>query len=210
MGVWRKRRWSCDGDGRRETGDQRPEKQQFGNILVSVIYVCIGGWRMKYTSVDELIHFQFHDAKIQKIDYNGMNMIWEASLVNVTTGNTQNQFSNDMCTNFSVIVFENCHIESIVFGASEAYQNGVLVASCEAVTAIPKEYESILDKTPCGYCYIFGMDSLSDGKDGRYRSVFDITGGAGSYYLTLSFTKSIISWDEYSGLAWYEDPKWKQ
>jgi len=165
---------------------------------------------MKYTSVDELDRFQFHDAQIQKIVSSSMDMIWETSLVNVTTDNTQNQFNNDMCTNFAVIVFENYHIESIIFGASEAWRDGVLVASREARTLLPEEYDSILNETPCSYCYILDMELLSDGQDSMHRSVFDITGGAGTYYLTFSFTKAIISWDEYSGIAGYEDPKWKK
>jgi hypothetical protein len=60
------------------------------------------------------------------------------------------------------------------------------------------------------YCYISSMEELPMNEDKEYQICFDIDGGAGGYYLTLSYSKSIAQWDEYSGKAWYEDEKWKK
>lgn len=46
-------------------------------------------------------------------------------------------------------------------------------------------------------------------EDEMFRVCFNIDGGAGNYDLTLAFAKSIVSWDEFTGKAWYEDEKWK-
>ena len=37
--------------------------------------------------------------------------------------------------------------------------------------------------------------------DKKYRTCFNIDGGAGSYYLTFTFSKSFVNWDEYCGEA---------
>jgi hypothetical protein len=166
---------------------------------------------MRYVSVNELSHFQFHDSGISTIDFDKQRMVWEVEAVNATTSNSQNDFSEDMCIKNAIITFENPCIESIVFGAYQVFDsNRNLIESHEDVTAPPTEYADILKNTPQSYCYILSMDELpSDDADG-YRACFNIDGGAGNYYLTMKFSKSIIKWEEYSGKAWYESEPFKK
>lgn len=54
------------------------------------------------------------------------------------------------------------------------------------------------------------MEELHKVDGEEYRTCFNIDGGTGNYYLTFTFSNSIVEWDEYSGEAWYEHPKWKK
>lgn len=163
---------------------------------------------MRYIAINELNHFEFHDAQLQKIDCNDVNMRWQLSVVNATIQNSQNNFDKDMCIKEAEILFENVQIEEIVFAAYKVYDsNEVLIESVEAKTANLNEYNDILRNTLSSYCYIYSMKELPK-VDGKTHIVcFNIDGGAGNYYLTLSFTKSIVQWNKYNGKAWYEDEK---
>jgi len=166
---------------------------------------------LKYITIDELNHFEYHDAEIKKIDFSNGNMIWHLSAVNATKENSQNSFDKDMCIKDAEIVFEHFNLVKIVFNAYKVYDsNNVLIESVEAKIANPDEYNAILNNTLLSYCYISSMEELPMNEDKEYQICFDIDGGAGGYYLTLSYSKSIAQWDEYSGKAWYEDEKWKK
>lgn len=45
-------------------------------------------------------------------------------------------------------------------------------------------------------------------EDNKNQVCFNIDGGVGNYDLILSFSKSVAQWDEYNGIARYEDEKW--
>lgn len=99
---------------------------------------------MQYIAIDELSHFDFHDAELQKIDFNDGNMKWKLSSVNATKRNSQNSFNEDMCIKEAEIIFESFNINKIVFGAYEVYDsNQILIESVEAITANPNEYDNI-------------------------------------------------------------------
>ena len=166
---------------------------------------------MLYCATNELDHFQFHDAEIEKIVFTDKEMTWSVSAINATTSNTQNKGSKDMCVPLATMTFENPFMESIVFSAYTMHDsNNNLIKDVKAVSAKPEEYGAILSKSTDSYCYVFGMNELLKVGDERYRVCFDIDGGAGNFYFTFTFSKSIIQWDAYSGEAWYEHPKWKK
>lgn len=165
---------------------------------------------MKYTAINELKEFQFHDAQIIEMKRMEHNMIWNVSSINALTTNTQNDYPKDMCVKDAVMVFEDPYIEKLEFGAYKLYDsNHKLIESSQAVVAKPEEYDEILTGSTSCYCFLFGMDDLQNIGE-RYRACFDIDGGAGHFSLTFTFSKSIVSWDEYDGAAWYEHPKWKK
>ena len=70
--------------------------------------------------------------------------------------------------------------------------------------------DEILIESTSSYCYVNGMEELHKVDGEEYRTCFNIDGGTGNYYLTFTFSNSIVEWDEYSGEAWYEHPKWKK
>ena len=168
-------------------------------------------FNMRYKSTNELDCFQFHDAWIKEIKLTNNHMIWTASAINAMTTNTQNSSTKDMCVECAMMTFENISIERLEFGAYEMYDfNKTLIKSVEARIAKEEEYADILTETTSSYCYIYGMDKLEKVDDKQYHACFNIDGGAGNYYLTFTFTKSIVEWENFSGEAWYEHPKWKK
>ncbi len=161
---------------------------------------------MNYKAIDELNNFNFHDAQLHHIDYHDGSMVWKLSSVNVTSQNSQNNFDKDMCIKDASIVFENIHIEKIVFSAYKTYDaNNILIKSEDAIIANPNDYSDILKNTFNSYCYILSMELLPNILEKKHFVSFNIDGGAGNYDLTLSFSKSIVQWNEYSGKAWYEN-----
>lgn len=165
---------------------------------------------MRYVVINELNHFDFHDASLEKISYHEGNMIWKVSSVNATTESSQNNFNEDMCIKEAEVIFQNFNIEKIVFSAYEVYDsNQILIESIESITAKPNEYDDILNRSLEPYCYIYSMEELIEIEEEKYLACFNIDGGAGDYDITLSFTASTIQWNEYAGKAWYEHEKWK-
>jgi len=166
---------------------------------------------MKYIAINELAHFQFHDAEIESIDFYDGCMMWKVGAVNATTANTQSKFEKDMCIKSAQITFEDIQIESIIFNGYQVYDhNRNLIESKEPITAKPSEYRGILRETLEGFCYIFSMQELPVIETNQYKVCFSIDGGAGMYDLTIGFSKSIVQWNEFDGEAWYEDEKWKK
>jgi hypothetical protein len=85
-----------------------------------------------------------------------------------------------------------------------------LIKSVKATAANPEDYADILSDTTKNYSFIYGMDELLKMDKNKYRACFNIDGGPGSFYLTFTFSISKVEWDNYSGEAWYEHPKWKK
>lgn len=166
---------------------------------------------MKYTAINELDSFQFHDAEIKDIKLIDNKMLWTVSAINVMTTNSQNDNPKDMCVKDAIITFEETCINKLEFGAYTIHDsNNNLIESSEATVAKPEEYENILLESMNSYFFIFGLDELVKLDDEKYSACFNVDGGAGSYYLTFIFSKAIVEWDEYDGEAWYEHPKWKK
>lgn len=166
---------------------------------------------MRYTATNELDCFQFHDAAIKEIKLTDSKMIWTVSCINAMTTNSQNENPKDMCVKHAVMAFDHVAIDKLQFSAYKVYDsNQNLIESVETTLAKPNEYDDILSESTDSYCYIYGMDELISVDGGKYRACFHIDGGAGNYYLTFTFANSIVEWDEYSGEAWYEHPKWKK
>jgi len=166
---------------------------------------------MLYSTINELDNFQFHDAEIKEITLTDSDMTWSVSAINATTSNSQNVSSKDMCVSLATITFENPRIDSIAFTAYTVHDaNNNLIKDVKSVFAKPEEYNSILSESTNCYCFIYGMVILLKVKDVGYLVCFNIDGGSGNFYLTFTFSKAIVQWDEYSGEAWYENPKWKK
>ena len=166
---------------------------------------------MKYTAINELNHFVYHDALLKKMTWRNKNLHWELSAVNATIENSQNNFCKDMCIESAEIIFEQAHVVSIVSNAFQVYDSdNNLVESVEAITAISEEYDTILSKSLENYCFIMSMDGYQISENGNYEACFNIADlVTHGYYITISFSKSIVSWEEFSGEAWYEESKWK-
>jgi hypothetical protein len=166
---------------------------------------------MLYSATNELDHFQFHDAEIKEITFNNSDMLWTVSGINATTQNTQNENTKDMCIEQATMKFDNTEIKSIVLGAYTVHDSkGNLIEDAKAITVKPEEYSKILSKPIKNHRFIYGMDSLLQNPNGTYDACFHINSGTRRYYFTFSFSCSTVEWNNFSGEAWYEHPKWKK
>jgi len=164
---------------------------------------------MKYVSINELLHFDFHDSVIERIDLNDDEMIWLVSAVNALSSNSQNNHDDAMCIESAAITFENVSIESIVTGAYTVHQYGKLIESHEEKTVTSSKYNDILRETVGGN-HIHGLDDFS-ADNNQYSACFNIDSytETGNYFLTIKFTKVIVQWENFNGKAWYATDKWK-
>jgi len=159
---------------------------------------------MKYIAVNELDNFEYHDAYIDKIEFLNGRMLWEVRDINATTENSQNGSDKHMCIENALMIFEDAKIEKIIFAACKISDaNGVLIKHREDTPALPNEYNKILDD----YFVIYGLNELTVIDNGKYRAHFDILGSHDYFYFTITFTESMIKWDNFGGKAWYEKAK---
>ena len=180
---------------------------------------------MKYEAVNELPYFEYHDAVIKKIDFKNGRMVWEVSNIHALARNSQNPFDMDMCIGDAVMIFEGTRIESIILNERTGeYQSkrtpNVTVAITKRVSVPRKKYEDVFlkrafsdvplrwDGTDVNITEIFGLESFIVLDDGRYEAIFNIMFNHGyksddSPYVTLTFSESIIRWDDFSGRAGY-------
>jgi len=161
----------------------------------------------KFVVINELDSFDYHDAELKNITWQGNDLVWVADSINATTENSQNNFSKHMCVENAEIVFEACVVERIIFSGCKTYSNGRLIECVEEEVVSPDKYDEIFKEIYTGdENWIDGMYSYEKNEAGGYSACFGIFG----YTITLSFLKSIVSWDVFAGEAWYEHPQWKQ
>lgn len=159
---------------------------------------------MKYEAFNELNHFQYHDAEINQINIQDNNMQWDVSYINATTENSQNNLSKDMCIDQANMQFNDFSIDKIVQSAYKTFDsNKNLIESSEAKEAEPDDYCNILQGSVGNYCRIHSMKILSSVKN-KQRACCNIDSFSANYELYFSFSKVVVQWNEYNGLAWYE------
>jgi len=165
---------------------------------------------MKHISIDELLHFDFHDAVIESIAFTDTEMAWVVSAVNALPANTQNHHDVAMCIEKATITFENPNIESMTFAAFAVHHSNGKIESHETVKVKESERIEILKKTTESN-HIHGMEGFSATDDNQLQACFNIDSYAdGFYYLDMKFAKVTVAWENYSGKAWYETDEWKK
>ena len=169
---------------------------------------------MRYKAVDELPNFDYHDAYIDRIEFKSGRMLWEVRDINALESCSQNNFEYPVCIGSAVMTFEKTRIEKIFIGGYQTYDsNNILIDSVEDVIVPREQYADILKKAVTvrddneWYSYsteIFGLVSFRVLKGGRYEAVFDIMFSEGdSPSIMLTFDRSVIEWDDFSGKAWF-------
>ena len=162
---------------------------------------------MKYVAVDELEHFCFHDAKVESLEWIDGDMLWRLSALNATTENSQNDSPKDLCIRYAEMVLEHARIEKVVEpGYNETDAEHVTRFIEEKVT-LPHEYDAVLQDILLNYSYILNGELIPIIGKERQNVDLLITCNGPLYEMAVSFTKSIVQWDDYSGLAYYE--KWR-
>ncbi|MCL2488405.1 MAG: hypothetical protein FWE80_06955 [Oscillospiraceae bacterium] len=164
---------------------------------------------IKYTVINEHTNFDFHDAQINGVRFQDGHMVWDLPVIQTPVIYAPHKkLDEDTCyIKSAVMVLENAAIESIVIGGYEIYDNkGNLIEAQASVPAPPEEYGEILQNISYkNFRYIGSMTVLPVTGDRRYRVRFTVPG----HEITITFTKSMIKWDEFAGVTWYRNKRWR-
>jgi hypothetical protein len=118
-----------------------------------------------------------------------------------------------MCVAEAEIVFEAFEIKSLTFNEKGVYDiNDNCIKSIPRREASLSECMSILINAAKGYCWILGMhmeETAADGKHG-FAADFSIVTDDDVFDLLFEFDHVVISWDRFSGKAWYEESPWRE
>ena len=157
---------------------------------------------MKYSSINQLSDFEFHDAEFILKCYDDFNLYATAKYLNVHKDAKENPYEYDMEIEYAHICFE--HIETHSFKLLPAYQ---FDAEGKLYTNDPQ----VIDKgTPAQEKFItelkrgISLHCVDVHKENN-RTVLEITtNGRSCFHAIISFDNIIIAWDNYHKKAWYE------
>ena len=155
----------------------------------------------KYTSVNELDTFMFHDAVFRKIDTDGRNLVWQLGNVCVKTQNSQNDLASDMQAGPMSLTFYDCTIDRIINCGSNYYSaDGRLTGSKPGWTYSQDEYPGIFE-TLVNYSGV--ISGLKESPGYSSGCAFDILTPFEGITLWLSYSKAEAHWETFEKQAWY-------
>ena len=155
----------------------------------------------KYTSENELDHFNFHDAIFKDVTFLDSDMVWTLEEVSVTTDNSQCNHECDMKASTMHITFYNYKINMFATIASKHIdRQGKLIKEIPS-KVVPKEtYETTLPGLIDLYMYLNHGNTVQSKVPTHH---FEIGTGGPYYDIEISYYKAVAEWDTYEGKAWY-------
>ncbi len=159
---------------------------------------------MEYLSVNSFDTFYWHDALIESVQLENGNIVCQVRDLNITEENTENKFPYDMCIKQAEVIFEKATIvELMLWGHIETLPDKTTkhILNRELPIAEVRGYiKNLMDKNPVGY--VFALNEFNCSNTG-YSACFAINSSPEIFDITLSFSKGLIKWSEYSGKSWY-------
>ena len=157
-----------------------------------------------FISKNRLGQFEFHDAAVTSAKFAGGDLIWRVSDINVSSENPQNKNKTDMCVKKAAITFRKAKIERIVL---ETFQDSKTLPPEESETVPPEDYSTMFDTSLGDRINIGGLDIYRENPDGTFSARFAFEMAARrNFFVDLTFTESVVQWEKFSGIAWYEHP----
>lgn len=155
----------------------------------------------KYTSVNELNTFSFHDAEFRNIELHDLRLVWELVKVNVTTKNPQNHMGVDMEAGLLLLTFSDCRIIRIEYGGCKTYdKEGNLIIEEPSRIALEEDYSVIFQTLVDNMGFITRL--LYEEGNSHFCS-FEITIPGDGIIIDLEFSEVKAEWDHYDSIAWY-------
>ncbi len=156
---------------------------------------------MKYTSVNELGTFDFHDASFENVTFENGNMVWYLHDLNATTENSQNKYPEDMCIRVAKLTFRHFYPTKIIsLGYEIHYKDPDTIKSFPPVEHDKEYFIPFLQDAINGgfiqYINEFTSDSAAFCVD-NLKDICEI------YFKCNDCT---VEWEEFDGSAWYEEP----
>ena len=173
--------------------------------------------------IDNHANINFHDAMVNSVYFRGKHLIWELAALALRTTNIAfpEKSKDDWWIKNAVMTLENACIEDVLGDKWAAYdaKNGKLIDS-GGKNYSPDEYKELLknisfkefsyisalddyEKLLKNGCEISGRFVVPPAGDGRYTVCIATT-----YQMIISFSKSIVQWDEFGGTEWYRNKLW--
>ncbi len=146
------------------------------------------GYRQQlYQSVNELHTVEFHDARIEKILWDGTNMTWIVSGACITTKNTNNQHPTDMAAGLITLTF---------------YDYSISMLLCEPENELPVHmFEQLIQNSVDTEAVIY--KGCPVGTPRTTKSHRFVIRSREVFSFDISFSKAEAIWDNYVCKAWY-------
>lgn len=157
---------------------------------------------MKYSSVNRLEDFYFHDSVMESGRITDSTLTASLRYLNIHTGTPQNDGEFDMEIELAQITFEG--VRELTAGNLPSQQISAegVVTNIESVILSGDEARELLIELLEYDLIIFSLDQPTPG-----LCVFDTCNGD---IIRFSFDRVTIEWDDYSGRAWYESDQWRE
>lgn len=152
----------------------------------------------KYISVNELDTFHFHDAILDRLSFEGNDMVWHVRYLGVVMANTQNRHLTDMTIKEAKVM-----LHDIEFTPFYHPNTGILPATT------PEElFRLFLDAGQTVFSYFFSAPSDEQGRQcGNVEwmlyesSIIDFL-----FDFSVRFSRLTVEWDEFDGPAYWVRP----
>lgn len=156
---------------------------------------------MKYKSINELETISFHDAQIQKFEFDQnseeSSLSLELSGAVVKDGNSQNDFYADKYTDVMQVKFQKVSLEKVLLEGHKYYDaNDNLVEEISDTEIASQEYQDLFQKFPESYIFYGGNP---DGEKNLYQVIIDVN--EDSYIISFRYERAVAYWDRFLNKA---------
>lgn len=161
---------------------------------------------MKYKAINELNHFEFHDANIVSQKRENGCIEWILDNLNVTTLFSQCDFEEDMCIKEARVLFEQVEVEGICLSeyARTAIIQGQTVHYNEMRKKPLEMAEKVLQDTENSYYRRISRMLGNHGQsNGSFRISFEIENIQEYFSISFRYKSATVEWDEYEDVAQY-------
>lgn len=155
---------------------------------------------MKYTSVNKLFDFIFHDGELDFESFENKELVISARHLNVSKNAPQNPEDEDMEIEKALITFRNFCLKSIKRVAEyEKREDGCVVASKHEIIEGEKAIEMFLSELKENGLTVYSLDVFEDNL--YYLDAF----GEDPFFTSFfTFDEVSVQWDNFLKPAWYE------
>lgn len=154
---------------------------------------------MKFKAVNELEHFSFRDAQIQKAEWTGDALRFELEAVIVKADNSQNGNYTDSYAGTTQMELKNAEVQKAVREGYKYYDANDVLREEKPDEPLSEEELAALLKGSKGY-YLFDVVKVEDTYNTTNRFLYLVGIDADeetSCWLQIAFDSSELCWDKY-------------
>lgn len=166
---------------------------------------------MRYRSVNEAEHFEYHDAILMRIYPDNSDLVMEFDGVCVEPSHSQNFSSKAMQTAFLRMRFLNGRLSGgKIYGCIARKPDGTEEKVCKERSFTDSDLQEVLVHLCTKSNFKIYHGCYADRQEGQitfsfdidlktFQGIFDVVSN-----LRVSCTRIVMEWETYCGLAWYE------